>query len=877
MKRRVRILAAFAAGTLAFVVGTSTVHATTLTSVQLKCQQTIAKEAAKFLSGELKLRQKSRETCLAKGVCSAPDQAKLDNLGAKLAAGLAKGCPFTTPQLGNLKSIGFPGPCIDPSPLTTFTVGDLVDCIANTHQSALTGECQAGTNLAFCSGMLGVEYDASLTPGSLTGTALKCQKEIAKDSAKYVAALLKNIQKCRNDLLDCRTDPQTDITTCKLSGFLAKDCATADTKTKNAVDKALAAAEAAIASKCSTADLTTIKACEPDKTDPTLAAACEIDFHKGLSDNPAATALDLLDFEYAKPAICGDGRKNRPSEECDGSDSGDCPGLCGAPDGLFPCLCQNVKRSRVVEHANSDLDNGFSGQSHDSGVVEGGGYVTELWDCDGEAGPDTLCSVGPSCECPLCLPGQVHASCSPGVNGNTTGDEICAATPTVNGGQGMCRRTVGGVTGPHCAKDFRKRCATGNDCLTIPDDSCITVPHSAPLPLSSGGVSVCVVNTFTEDIVGTKDLADGSGAVRLRQNSATWLGPDQQQPCPVCGGFCSGDAGPFGPGARHLCAANADCVSGVCITEPVCSWGPNRDKPCGPNTPFGGTTAFFGNPSVDCPMNGSILGQIDILFNPTTTGTVSRTANIDCGTPGFTNKTCAGGPNQHAVCTVDSECPGGTCNEQCFCGGGPQKPNGCDPACVGGANDAQPCTVNSDCNDPQACVGGSNNGALCLVESECPGGACLPHQCLGGSNNGAGCALNSECPSGICGSSPCHPADCRWNPSDTDSVQEGQCTVGPDNRTCSVHSFVTCSSDAGCKPSGTCAFCNESETCQNSRRECFVNPTIIRAGFPAKHNYTVGAIFCEAKTSSDAVNTTAGIPGPAAETTHITSTEVGFP
>jgi hypothetical protein len=853
MKRRVRILAAFAAGTLAFVGGMSTVHATTLTSTQLKCQQTIAKEAAKFLSGELKLRQKSRETCLAKSDCSAPDPTKLGNLVSKLAAGLAKGCPFAT-SLGNLKSMGFPGPCVDPTPLTTFTVDDLVDCITKTHQSALTGECAEGTNNAFCSGMLAVEYDASLAPGSLTGTALKCQKEIAKNSAKYVATLLKNVQKCRNSLLDCKTDPQTDITTCKLGGFLPKDCATADPKTKAAVDKARATAEAAIASKCSTpGDLGTIKACEPDQTLPAPAATCELDFHKDLTDNPAVTELDLLDYEYARPASCGDNRKNLPSEECDGSDSSACPGLCGAPDSLFPCLCQNLKRTRVVEHANADLDNGFSGQSHDSGVVEGGGYVTELWDCDGAGGPDTLCSVGPSCECPACVPGQVHASCSPGINGNTTGDEICAAILPINGGGGLCRRTVGGVTGPHCAKDFRKRCATNNDCLLVADDSCVTVPHSAPLPLSSGGVSVCVVNTFTEDIVGTKDLADGSGAVRLRQNSATWLGPDQQQPCPVCGGFCSGDAGPSGPGARNLCAANGDCVSGLCVTASVCSWGPNLDKPCRPNTPFGGPTAFFGNPSVDCPMNGSLLGQIDILFNPTSTAATSRTANFDCGTPGFTDKTCVGGPNDLRTCTTSGDCPigvvctggsnhgatcsansqcpggmcsgpGGLCNEQCFCGGGPQKPNDCQAACVGGLNDAQPCITDSDCAAPGFC----------------------------------------------------HPGDCRLNPSDTASAQEGQCTVGPVVKTCSQTTWKTCAADSDCRPSGTCGFCEESETCLTSLRQCFVSPTIIRAGSPGKPDYTTAAIFCESATSSVAVNTTAGLPGPAAETAHITSTEVGF-
>ena len=85
----------------------------------------------------------------------------------------------------------------------------------------------------------------------------------------------------------------------------------------------------------------------------------------------------------------------------------------------------------------------------------------------------------------------------------------------------------------------------------MPGDSCIITPHGAPLPISAGGVSVCVVNTFTEDVVGTTDLASGASAVRIRQDSATYTGGDRQQPCPVCGGFCSGTGGSTGPGSAQ--------------------------------------------------------------------------------------------------------------------------------------------------------------------------------------------------------------------------------------------------------------------------------------------------------------------------------------
>jgi len=374
-------------------------------------------------------------------------------------------------------------------------------------------------------------------------------------------------------------------------------------------------------------------------------------------------------------------------------------------------------------------------------------------------------------------------------------------------------------------------------CKTIAGDRCVFVPHGAPLPISSGGVSVCVVNIFSEDVVGTTNLSltagpgPGSGAVRLRQNSSTYLGPDQEQPCPVCGHFCTGSAGETTPGVRNLCATDADCTPpATCNTDPMCSWGPNIDKECRPNTPFGGTTEFFGNPSEDCPMAGLLLGTIDILFNPATTSAATPlTTNIDCETPGWTDKVCVGGADQHKDCLVDGDCDGGTCNEQCFCGGGAQKPNGCDPACLHGANDGQPCADDSECDPP--------NGF-------------------------------------------CHRGDCRLNTDDHDSSQEGLCTVGPFDGRCSVHTFKTCTDDAGCG-GGICPFCDPGETCLQVKRECFVNPTETRAGKPAvagpnPDDRTTAATFCISKTTSEAVNATAGLPGPGAITTTETITEAGF-
>jgi hypothetical protein len=809
----VEFLSAFAAGVLAIVVGTSTAHAANTT---FGCQKAIAKEALGFVKSELKIRQKCINANLKEaGSCAAPDAAAIQKAKDKLNSGLAKKCDFSPGNTADaLAVLGFPGACADANPLDGFTLSDLQTCISTTHEDAVVNA------------MLPLEYDSTIVNGPLTDKDQSaCQKNISKATSSLVASLLKTLQKCRNGLLDCKVIDEVGTTQCKLTGFLNTQCATADPKTADAITKARDKAEATI-KKCTDQAANDIKACTPDQTTAPAAATCESTTHQLIVDDPdQSAAFDLLDIEYAKPGRCGDNRQNLPNEECDGTADTACPGQCGSPSGFFSCLCQDKPRTRVVEHANSDLDNGWTGVSHDSGIVEGGGYTSDLWDCDGPGGPDTICNVGPSCS------NAPHVSCSLplGTNKNTSADSLCGAGNT-------CRVTEAGSQGPHCVKAFKHRCATDADCASLGDplDTCVkVVPHGAPLPISSGGVSVCVINLFKEDVTGTTDLATGAGAVRVHQDSQTWLGPDQQQPCPVCGGFCSGPGGGSGPGVRNLCTSDADCSGGAhCVTDSVCSWGPNIDQPCRPNPPFGGPTQFFGNPSVDCafPTNGTFLGDIDILFNPATTGSVSLTANVDCASNGFTNKTCVGGPNEFRTCTINSECPGGTCNEQCFCTSethpGAQVPNACDHACRGGTNDAAPCAD----------------------DSECPGGFC-------------------------------HDKDCRVNPSDTDSTQEGLCTVGPFDGNCSVHPFRGCQDDSWCSPVpglNYCPFCDPGETCVQVQRQCFVNPTMTRSGSPGTPDRVSAAIFCIAGTNSGPVNATAGLPGPGAITQPATTIEVGF-
>ena len=135
MGRRVRILSALVAGTLAFVVGTPTAYALDNTD-DIKCQAAIAKEATSFVTKKLKLIQKCKDAELAEpGSCPTPDPVALGELEQKLLDGLAKKCSFNpgVSDDNHLATIGFPGPCPDVNPANGFTIGDLQACILATH------------------------------------------------------------------------------------------------------------------------------------------------------------------------------------------------------------------------------------------------------------------------------------------------------------------------------------------------------------------------------------------------------------------------------------------------------------------------------------------------------------------------------------------------------------------------------------------------------------------------------------------------------------------------------------------------------------------------------------------------------------------------
>ena len=826
MTRNLRISGTIAAAALVLVAGVPAAQAV-LATTQIKCLAKEAKAGGKFVAKALKATQKCKDasvnavagdecsstpvvcvgganaeaSCTVDsecpgGSCAAALEGKIDKLKTDLIASIHSKCFFLTPPEFGPTAMLFPGKCPDLNPADAFTFTDLEYCISTSHPTVVAD-------------LIGIEYGS--TTGPLGSTDLKCQQTIAKNGAKFVNTKLKAIQKCHDGLLNG-----------KLSGFAAGSCRTTElSPAKATIDKAETKTRTAILDKCTDGNILALDVCDPKATTAVGAADCIIATHGDAVDNNDPTKASLIDFEYAaKQPVCGDNFVNAYEEECDGTADGVCPGLCGAPGGLVACLCTTIPRERIWEHSNADLDNGWTGDSHDSGVVEGGGYVADLYDCNGPTGSDPLCTVGPSCAVENPPFSDIHAPCSK--------NSDC-------GLNGPCRKRRTAV-GPHCALDIQQACSGNGDCpgSTELGNVCLKTAHGAPLPISGGGVSVCVVNIFSADVTGTRDLVTGAGAVFMRQASVTHLGPSMQQPCPVCGGFCADPPG----GARNLCTSAANCLAGPdrpenvpCTADTICSFGPSVDKACRPDPPYGGGTDYFGNTSVDClPPPGQNIsgGGLDIIWNPVGTGTTGMKPTLQCNAFGFGGTECVDGPTPGKTCASNGDCGGGTCNGLCYCpqtgGGTAQKPNRC----------------------ASACVGGSNPDELCTVHSECPGGFC-------------------------------HLADCRVNPLDSSNPNfDGICTSGPVAGTCQFHPFKTCNDDGDCA-GVNCPFCFPSEQCILKNSQCFPSGGYTRVGMANPITPIVGAVYCIQATTSAAINNTAGLPGPGAIRQFETPYLYGFP
>ncbi len=341
--------------------------------------------------------------------------------------------------------------------------------------------------------------------------------------------------------------------------------------------------------------------------------------------------------------FCGNNTREA-GELCDGSDAALCPGNCQAD-----CTCPAIGELSFVVAPGADLDTGWTGTSHDFGVQVGSTIAGVIGACDGMT--DTEC-------------------------------------------------TFFANVGSHCSGDGSISCTDTTTCPV--GQTCVIETYGPPLPLSSGGIPVCVVNRFAGDVTGTYDTANGNSEITVPLNSLVHLGTDVNQPCPVC-----------------------SCTSPPCTIGETgtCSDNPTRSCTVEGTGPLGAT-------SNDCPPNpaSNISGSgLALAFAPATTFTKTFASNQACTGSGFTN-------------------------QQCWCSGQAQ-PSACLNACDGGQHDAQPCTTNADCagTTSGACVplcrsiAGQTRpgqGVQAVGEGECAAGP-FDQSCSGASQ--VSCTSDANC------------------------------------------------------------------------------------------------------------------------------------
>jgi hypothetical protein len=448
-------------------------------------------------------------------------------------------------------------------------------------------------------------------------------------------------------------------------------------------------------------------------------------------------------------------------------------------------------------------------------------------------------NAGNACAQPINCPGGTCAShtcattvCLDGVNQDAPcGNDAdcpgsrCAATSDC---AAQCYEADGTPTGTPCAQQSdctgdgqrcRGRCDEGN--------TCVILRNGAPLPLSSKGTSVCLDSQFHTDMVGTRNILDGSHDVNYELRSVVILSggtyPQNSRPCPVCGGWCAVNSPPLGrdvsncegtcvggstlrcrvgPQKGDICTTNGDCGGYLCTNvgcrfqsdcdedgggtcsgeaSPECGGKACRlDLACGGGLNHGKSCRIeantaFGTTSSDCPSDGANQSGsgLAISWTPLTSGTVTLEGQAPCNAAGYQNFDC-----------------------NCVTGGGvTNRPNDCDAAC----NDPDPAYYGRRCSSLTVCVGGPEAGVACDADSDCTGGVCSGNprecglgstgscsisRCVGGSNAGNLCQQAGQCPSGSCVAPTCE-------------VGGAPCTEG-------LCVPTTCTADPDCDNGATC-------------------------------------------------------------------------
>ncbi|MFN2378343.1 MAG: hypothetical protein ABR538_17575 [Candidatus Binatia bacterium] len=450
---------------------------------------------------------------------------------------------------------------------------------------------------------------------------------------------------------------------------------------------------------------------------------------------PAGGCPDVVQWET----------RGRRSNAC--ATNGDCArGTCDTAVGL----CRTA----------TDYDLGWSGLGHDSDLDDGSRLRVRV-DCGAGDAPCGECTVegvdlstgncrcsnntrakcdepfGPDADdCPACLAGAFVGNactsdqdCSAGSCGQRCSNDssiVCTKNPDCPGGSCLAAQKCDNGKNCNINADCTGTCAAASQC------QCFDGP---PLPLVVGGTPFCNVQRLAADVSGTVDVDSGASSLAFSMRTIVHNGSTTTNPCPVCGGRCSNDAG-------ALCVTDDDCAQGgACTLDPAagdgsaggfCVGGRSNGLSCdvdASNTSFPARPGEKGGAgySLDCfPAVGqNISGSGLAVELVEATGSSELASGLSCGgllpAESCPCRVCSGAT--FVPCSSDADCEGqGTCTGDA--GSVSVLPNNCaDLLCSDNGNGEGSCTTGPDARWCSGVVRADGRGFLpCTANVDCQPG-----------------------------------------------------------------------------------------------------------------------------------------------------------
>jgi hypothetical protein len=555
------------------------------TEVEAGCHTALSKNINKHTGTIMKLESKCRMEQLFDGGPACPDAASVADIAeseTKAVEAIVEDCqsvcnisgvdcigPSLCPPNGDAPEactfgsgegfdylrLGFPGPfCDEYAPDGTMS------------EPADFGLCAAGVSQFIADSVLDNMFGDAVAP--LSAEAEKCLKAVTKTIPKSATKMAAKVTKCRDAMIVLGVPP------------ISPDaCPILDPKIASFLEKSRTKLRTKIAKSCTPTAISALSFCGQGVGGITTLEEAQDCLEEVLNEASTSTELDreyaeisLLNAAYPGTAVpaCGDNQINQlpnqfalNGEECDGDQLGDCA-ACLPPGDVFECTCAETKRARVfADGFAADLDNGWTGASHNSKTPNGAGFVSEISGCD--------CTdfTGGTCT---------------GTSGDTVCDVVADTAPRCShrNGDGTTCDEVGNNNGANKDDDCRAcgvEAANAGDFCTGSARYCIGGfangdPCNAPADCPGGscnGNGRCEGGSFAGNgCIGPQSCGictAGTVGAPCSQGSHCGLGGV----CNSAGTSCSFGSCIGGSNEEAPCNADADCPGGRCAETSDCN------------------------------------------------------------------------------------------------------------------------------------------------------------------------------------------------------------------------------------------------------------------------------------------------------------------